>query len=295
MIISQVIGGLGNQMFQYAAGRALAERHATDFRLDTRLFENYSLHNGFELGRIFEIDSMEATSSEIKNMIGWRSTRLGRRILRSKRLTFLAGRSYCIEGGPAFNDRVFSMPSDSYLSGYWQSDRYFDKECASLIREQFKFKLPLAGKNIELAENITSCSSVSLHVRRGDYVSNVGTNKVHGTCSMGYYEKAISYIEGHVENPIFFVFSDDIDWVKKSLNFHGSHYIIGHNIGLESYNDMRLMSFCKHNIIANSSFSWWGAWLNNNVNKLIVAPKSWMIGKSIDIDSRIPSAWIKLD
>lgn len=282
-------------MFQYAAGRALAERHGTDFRLDTRLFEGYSLHNGYELERVFDIDSRIATSRELKKMIGWRATRLGRKILRYKRMSFLAGRSYFIEGAPAFNEKVFCVPQNCYLSGYWQSERYFSNEYANLIRNQFTFKTPLSGINSEIADKIASCNSVSLHIRRGDYVSNSATNDRHGTCPVTYYENAMSYIEKNVDSPTYFVFSDDINWVKQSLKFQNPYYFVSHNVGLESYNDMRLMSFCKHNIIANSSFSWWGAWLNTNTGRQVIAPNVWMKGMSIDIDSRIPSAWIKLD
>lgn len=288
-----IIGGLGNQMFQYAMGRALAERHGVKCRLDTRLFKGYCLHHGFELERVFEIDSPVATTDEIKNLIGWRSSRLGRRIIREKQLSFLKGRHFYVENGITFNEKVFSLPANCYLSGYWQSERYF-KDYEFLIRGQFKFKLPLAGKNIEFAEKIANCIAVSLHVRRGDYVSNPRTNAAHGVCSVKYYEKAMRYIEERVKDPVYFVFSDDIDWVKENIMIYREHHFIDHNSGFDSFNDMHLMSLCKHHIIANSSFSWWGGWLNPNSEKIIIAPDKWFQIPDWDSSDHVPTKWIRL-
>ncbi len=292
-IISNVIGGLGNQMFQYAAGRALAEKYGVPLLLDTNLLKGYGLHNGFELDRVFSIDAHIATDSEIYKLIAWRGTRIGCRLLRVKSLAFLRRKKYYMENGTSFNPEFVSLPEDCYLSGYWQTERYF-KVHEALIREQFRFKLPLTGKNKEFVERIKQSSgAVSLHIRRGDYVSNPQTHAAHGICPIPYYKKAMRYIELQVKNPVYFIFSDDIKWVQDNLPIQQKHYFICHNKGLESYNDMRLMSLCKHHVIANSSFSWWGAWLNSNTDKIVIAPDQWFLNPDWDSRDHVPPDWFR--
>ena len=293
MIITEIVGGLGNQMFQYAAGCALAKRTGTELKLDNRLFLGYTLHNGFELERVFEIDSPSASLMEINNLIGWRSSRIGRRFIRDRRLSFLKGKHYYVEDSTIFNEEILSLRDSYYLSGYWQSERYFEDQI-SLIRKQFRFKQPLEGMNKKYVKMISSSNAISIHVRRGDYVSNPNTNSMHGTCSISYYEKAMRYIEKRVEDPVYFIFSDDVKWVRDNLSFNVKCYYIDHNSGLESYNDMRLMSLCDHNIIANSSFSWWGAWLNPDSEKIIVAPNQWFQNPGRNTSHLVPENWIRV-
>lgn len=135
---------------------------------------------------------------------------------------------------------------------------------------------------------------MSLHVRRGDYVSDARTHATLGVCSLDYYRAAVRYIADHVEAPEFFVFSDDIAWAQANLELgHPCHYV-DHNRGAESYNDMRLMSLCRHHIIANSSFSWWGAWLNPRADKVVVAPARWFAGGNRVVDDLFPPGWVRL-
>ncbi len=294
MIITQIIGGIGNQMFQYAAGLALAEKHGVPLLLDTRLFQNYDLRpEGFLLDKIFDIDAAVAEEREILGLINWRVSRIGRRLIRNKFLSFLCGKNYYLQNGVAFNREYLSLPSSCYIAGHWLSERFFINQ-EKLIRKQFTFKAPLVGKNKELAIKIHQTSgAVSLHVRRGDYVNDPHTNAVHGTCSIDYYKNAMLIIEKQLNNPIYFVFSDDINWVREHLPFDKEHTFIDHNQGTESYNDMYLMSLCKHHIIANSSFSWWGAWLNTNQEKIVIAPKNWF-SKAVYSRDVVPKTWINL-
>jgi hypothetical protein len=295
MIITFIIGGLGNQMFQYAAGLALAEKHRVPLLLDTRLFQNYDLRpEGFLLDKVFEIDAAVAVELEIRDLIGWRASPIGRRLIRNNSLSFLRGNNYYLQNVVAFNREFLSLPSSCYIAGHWLSERFFINQ-EKLIRKQFTFNAPLVGKNKELAIKIHQTSgAVSLHVRRGDYVNDPHTNANHGTCSIDYYKNAMLIIEKQLNNPIYFVFSDDINWVRKNLPFDQEHTFIAHNQGTESYNDMHLMSLCKHHIIANSSFSWWGAWLNPNPEKIVITPKYWF--KNTDWDSRdiAPDNWEQL-
>jgi hypothetical protein len=294
VIVSQIIGGLGNQMFQYAAGLALANKHGQPLLLDIRLFDNYDLRpEGFLLDKVFKIDANIAEAICIRNMFGWRTSRIGHRILREKYFSFLRGENYKVQNGMDFTNDFFELPSSCYLSGYWQSERYF-KEYENLIREHFTFTAPMNKCNLDIVKQIQGISgAVSLHVRRGDYIWNNHTNSIHGVCSADYYQKAMSLIAKHVFDPVYFVFSDDLDWVKANLSIEYKHIFIDHNIGDDSFKDMQLMSFCQHHIIANSSFSWWGSWLNPSPDKIVIAPKKWF-SNGLDISDITPMAWLKL-
>ena len=187
---------------------------------------------------------------------------------------------------------IKNVPRDCYLVGYWQSEKYF-RSAALGIRADFTFKSSLANRNAELAEQIGQANAVSLHVRRGDYAKNPKTNATHGLCSLDYYRAAIQYVSNRVEQPCFFIFSDDIAWVKDNLKIDFSCQYVDHNHGTKSYNDMHLMSLCQHHIIANSSFSWWGAWLNPSPEKIVIAPKKWFANKN-NIKGLFPQGWVSL-
>lgn len=293
MIIVNIIGGLGNQMFQYAAGKVLAERHEAELLLDTRMFDGYGLHNGFELDRVFCVDARKAKEDEIRSLIGWRGSRLGGRLVANEHLRFLQGRHYYKERHISFNEEFLTLPNDCYVAGYWQSERYFE-DYKDLIRKQFQFKQPLSEKNQNIAERIiTSPAAVSLHVRRGDYVANARTNAVHGICTIEYYKAAMREIESEVPEVTYFIFSDDLEWVKDNVPVKNKCFFVDQNTGLESYNDMRLMSLCRHHIIANSSFSWWGAWLNPSMEKRVIAPKRWF-ANGADCSTHVPKAWRRI-
>lgn len=292
MIVSHILGGIGNQMFQYAAGRALSLAIGREHRIDLSGFANYRLHHGFELSRAFNVSVEYADTATMQMMLRWRACRLAKMFLRRERFKWLRGKKFVVE--PQFNywPEFFNLTGDCYLYGYWQSARYF-KSVESVIRKDFSFREPLSGKNADLASEIHHSAAVSLHVRRGDYVSDPKNISVMQVCSLEYYRNAINYIAEHVEHPIFFIFSDDVTWVRKSLSTEYPCVYVDHNRGYESYKDMQLMSLCKHHVIANSSFSWWGAWLNANPEKLVVAPKNWFRNDNDDRDL-IPMEWVRL-
>jgi hypothetical protein len=253
MIISKIIGGIGNQMFQYAAGRALSLERGQLLRLDVSGFVSYGLHQGFELQRVFDCQSVIAGESEVRSILGWQFSSGIRRLVARQSLTVFRGSGYIVEPHFHYWPKIKNVPQDCYLDGYWQSEKYF-KDVSSVIRADFTFKTPLANRNAEIAEHIGQLNSVSLHIRRGDYAKDPNTYVTHGLCSLDYYREAVQYIADRIRHPYLFVFSDDIAWVKDNLKMDLPCQYIDHNHGTESYNDMRL-GLCRNHIIANSSLA----------------------------------------
>lgn len=292
MIVGHILGGLGNQMFQYAAGRALSIARGAPLRLEVSDFSRYGIHQGFELARVFSCSVTLAEPEDVRTVLGWQSPRLLRRIMAHRRLQFLRSRHFMVESHFNYAAGIRDVPLPSYLMGYWQTERYF-ADVAETIRTDFTFRQPLNGRNLELAQEIGTTNAVSLHVRRGDYASNPKALATHGVCSLAYYEAAIKYITARVEAPQFFVFSDDMEWVRANLKIRHPCRYVDHNHGEESFNDMRLMSLSRHHIIANSSFSWWGAWLNPDTEKIVVAPRKWFANGN-DVNDLFPQGWVTL-
>lgn len=292
MIITRLSGGLGNQMFQYAAGRTLAHYHNTDLFLDLTGYASDTLRK-YELD-IFRINSAIASSDMLNRVPFSRKDTIYHRIrnLFKGEMEFL----YVKEQGTAFMEKISTLPDNVYLSGYWQSEKYF-AEIADVIKKDFSFVNPPSEINQRLLETIRGSNSVSLHIRRGDYVSSPKTREIHGVLEAEYYRYSLNFLEKKVKDPQVFIFSDDIAWAKKNLTIDLPLHFIEHNCMDKNHEDLRLMSSCRHHIIANSSFSWWGAWLSKNPNKMVIAPKKWFSDqemkkrKKIDI---IPETWIQL-
>jgi hypothetical protein len=292
MIISNIIGGLGNQMFQYAAGRAISIKNKTTLRMDISAFDSYKLRNWADFDQIFNCKVELADESDIRNVLGWSSPKVLQSLLSRKHLKLLRKKEFFVEPHFEYWNGINGLKDNGYLLGYWQSERYF-LDCATQIREDLTFRNPLTGKNKITGDNISAVNSVSIHVRRGDYISDAKANSVYEACSIDYYRDAINYFECRTINPIFFIFSDDINWAKSNLPINSPHFYVDHNDSSTSYIDMHLMSKCKNNIIANSSFSWWGAWLNSNIDKVIVAPSKWFRKNNNTIDL-MPNSWVRL-
>ena len=288
MIITAILGGLGNQMFQYAAAKALAVSRTQPLLLDLAAFDGYKLHNGFELDRVFKIDSAAAKTTDLLPVLGWRTSALVRKILKRRPFAPLRGAHLAIEPAPNYWPGLQTIQSPLYMMGYWQSERYFLKQ-ESAIRADFRFRQKLGGRNAELAAEMADRPSVSVHLRRGDYLSD----QIMDVCSLDYYRAAAKHLEEHLGRPDYCVFSDDADWVRRHVDFVAGATFIDHNKGLDSYQDMQLMSCCKHHVIANSSFSWWGAWLNPSTEKIVVAPRTWFRDGRDDSD-HVPPQWTRL-
>lgn len=292
MIVVQILGGLGNQMFQYAAGRALAARLEQPLKLDIAEFAGYALHNGFELSRVFAGPMDIASAEDVRAVLGWQSRPAVRRLLGRRIFASLRTRRYVMEPHFQYWPGWTKVTGDAYLAGYWQSEQYF-KPIESTLRAEFSFKPPMSAQNRQLARQIADGESVSLHVRRGDYVQDARTLATHGLCSIDYYHAAIRHVAQRLAAPKFFVFSDDIAWARAHLEIGFPCEYISHNQGAESWNDMRLMSLCRHHVIANSSFSWWGAWLNPDASKIVVAPRRWF-AKAVNTQDLLPAGWVTL-
>lgn len=295
MVITRLIGGLGNQMFQYAVGRRLAHLLGTELKLDITEFDNYKLRTfrTYSLGN-FNIREKFASPKEVATLA--RPTILERMRAKVLRRPPRPPQTYIKEKHFHFDSEIMKLPDGVYLDGYWQSEKYF-ADIAEIIRREFTVKVPQTGENQELGEQINSHESVSLHVRRGDYASDPHTNKVHGCCGLDYYLRCVEFINSKVKNAHFFVFSDEPQWVADNVKMSCSMTIVNHNNTSKDYEDLRLISQCKHHIIANSSFSWWGAWLNPRKDKRVFAPKQWF-GKeqqsSRKMDDLLPATWIVL-
>lgn len=278
MIGVRLQGGLGNQMFQYSAARALAARHNTKVILDLSWFEQE--FNDGTTSRHYELGCfvLDATIKKKDYSLSYKL---------HERFSHKYSEPH-FHFDPNFN----SLPGRTRLQGYFQSERYF-REIRPLLLEDFTWKSSPLGRNKQLLAQIAeNPSSVSMHVRRGDYVSNKAAAKMHGLASLEYYRRAIEYVGRRVKNPELYVFSDDPKWCKENLRFTHPTIYVSHNT--DGAEDLRLMKACAHNIIANSSFSWWGAWLNQNKNKLVIAPKKWFLHTESNTKDVIPKAWHKV-
>lgn len=284
MLIVQLTGGLGNQMFQYAACKAQALRLNTELYLDKTHFLTTPL------GKV-NLRQYELSQFSIDEKFKSPSFHWIKKYLKVKQVYY--GLNTYVDPYVHFTSSFFDITDNTYVEGFFQSEKYF-KNNEEEIRRDFKFKNSPQGLNLELYNKIQSHNAVSVHVRRGDYVSNPETLRTHGVCDLDYYQKAIQQIEEKVERPYFFLFSDEPEWVQQNLKLSHPYEVVSHNKGMNSFEDMRLMRVCKHNIVANSSFSWWGAWLNSNPNKIVIAPEKWFLNPEWDSKDIIPDTWIKI-
>lgn len=267
MIVVRVLGGLGNQMFQYAYAKAL-EHKGFNVKLDISKFKKYKLHGGYQLDKYnINLENADALTSTLGKLGLKKSVK---------------------ENSLLFDKNLLSLTGNEYVKGYFQTEKYF-LEIREILLKDFVINKEIAESTKKFAFNITSSKNTcSLHIRRGDYISDEKANSVHGTCSLEYYKKAIEIILQMDKNTRFFVFSDDINWTKENLKIENTVYIDHKTLPHE---DIYLMSLCKNNITANSSFSWWAAWLNTTNNKTVIAPKQWFVNKENEIAC---SNWIKI-
>jgi len=291
MKIVKIIGGLGNQMFQYAFAYALFQKYSEEVRLDIEGFLRYELRD-YGLGML-TISLKVATREEVDSL-KYRQENIFRKILRKiKRESKPLSDTYYKEVHFHFDEEALQQADKAYFEGYWQSDRYFKAYRAELLKE-FQYKNELHQQSKAYQNLIGSCNAISIHVRRGDYVSNAQTNSFHGICSLEYYKKSVEYMKENIERPHFFIFSDDLAWSKENLSFIEAKTFVELDENVPDHEDMQLMSLCKHNIIANSSFSWWGAWLNQHKDKIVIAPSKWFNDDTIDTKDLIPQSWIRI-
>jgi len=293
-MITKLIGGLGNQMFQYAVARSLSVIKQTGFKMDVSGFELVKppyTPRRYELN-YFSIIENFASNEEIQMFKGKKANLS---VFLGKIFSILQNHTYHYYSEKKFNydPDVFELKGNIYLDGYWQTKKYF-KNIKYIIKNDFTVKTEPDEKNKELINKIKNCNAVSVHVRRGDYVEVPLTSSIHGTCGLDYYKKSIDLITERINNPHFFIFSDDTKWTKENLKIGFPTTYVTHNGPDKGYEDLRLMSNCRHFIIANSSFSWWGAWLSDNLDKIVLAPERWFMKEGMDTKDLIPEGWIKV-
>jgi hypothetical protein len=269
MIIAKIIGGLGNQLFQYAFARHISIIHNTELKLDISAYSDYNIHK-YSLSN-FNILEKFCSNEEISELVP----------VKEKHFHF----------DPDFKKTI----DNSYINGYWQCEEYF-KDISDVLKLEFALKSPMEKADEVISELISNSNSISIHIRRGDYVPGSYNDQVSDCLTLEYYKNAIDILSKIVHNPIFFVFSDDMNWVKKNLKLEQQIFYVDYNSSDNNYQDLRLMSLCKHNIIANSSFSWWAAWLNDNPKKQIFAPKKWFNANARNLNPKdiVPKNWVSI-
>ena len=292
-------GGLGNQLFQFIIGYILAKKNKINLRINIESFNSYDRQ--YELDKFPEVHKLNIP--KIKNnyiffkIFFYLNSKLYKilKILEIyKHINFFFFKKIEFEKSPfIFNGDLLKKKIVKNVSviGFFQSEKYFINY-KKIVLKLFRFpkiKDKLVQKHLNLIKNK---NSVAIHIRRGDYLNNLKARHFHGILGENYYKKSINFIKKKLKNPIFFIFSDDIELVKKTLPFFNNKKYIFTN-AKSSINDLYLMSNCKHFIIANSTFSWWGAWLSKNKHKIVCAPKRWVRAR-ISTPDIIPENWIKI-
>jgi len=284
-------------MFQYAAARRLAETHGTVLKIDiSRLLNSNPIDTprNYALG-CYAISAEIASDSEVKlcEKLHRQATSPLYRLLKKSGLFRTPGEmNYVRQQGPAFDPAILQLPDNVCLDGYWQSEKYFPA-IRALLKKEFTLRVPLDGKDLQLADKMRTCNAVSLHVRRGDYLTNPHAAKHHGTCDMDYYDQAVRFIREKIPSVQLFIFSDDPHWSEANMSYDLSTTIVSKADREVEGRDLTLMSNCRHHIIANSSFSWWGAWLGDDPEKIVIAPKRWFNDPARFTGDIIPEGWLR--
>ena len=294
MIIVKISGGLGNQLFQYSFGKYLSVTLNTNIKFDIQT--KYKI-KGFSQ-RLFGLNNLNlnieiASNYDIKKFKCFFKNEFLIRLERKLVQIFPSiNKSFIVQISNEYQKNIMRIRDNCYYDGYWQSEQYF-KPIGSKIRDEFELKLKLNTLNTALLNKIINSESISIHIRRGDYISIKNNSKVFLICPVEYYIKAINFFINKLKNPKFYIFSDDHIWAKS--NFLGEQFCFIEGNSKYPEIDMFLMSKCHHNIIANSTFSWWGAWFNSNPDKIVVAPGNWYKGRFNDsINDLILPDWILL-
>jgi hypothetical protein len=290
MIVVELRGGLGNQMFQYALGRRLALERNTQLKMDLYWFKHEEQRH-YELNA-FNIQAEFATTEEVNRLRNFSKNRYLHNAFSTyqNHLNEYKRREIEEKTPGSFDPNVLNAPRHCYLIGYWQSERYFG-QIAPKIRQEFTLKEPLSEPDQTLANEIQgNANSVSVHIRRGDYSSGLTG---HWVCTLDYYQRAIQYIKSQTVSPHFYFFSDDIGWVKESFPHSGQETFIEPRIENKGFVDMFLITQCRHHINANSSFSWWGAWMGEQDNSIVIVPNQWFLNRPYPEDL-VPARWLRL-
>ena len=285
-VVVGLSGGLGNQMFQYAAGRSLAVRLGAPLALDLSWF-------GGQSDRKFALEPFHVEADQCSQCSSL-SPRCQSLISRFSRrwLTHILGVPVWREPHFHYSEDFAALSSPVFLDGYWQSEKYF-KGIRSLLLREFALREPLPPACAKLLEQISECNAICIHVRRGDYLNNPVAAKVHGTCSLDYYYAGVGDLCRELTKPHCFIFSDDPVWVRSSLVLGCPMTVVDVNGPNDAHLDLVLMAACRHFLIANSSLSWWGAWLGGYPSKKVIAPARWFSTSDNDTRDLLPESWLR--
>lgn len=289
VFIVRLMGGLGNQLFQYASIKGLSLKHGATLIIDDSWYNNKSQKYFYP---------MNICKFNIKREEKERYSSINKYIIKHKRLLKNTRNklSNFINYFPAYikeTEFISNIKPNKivYFDGYWQNYRYFN-EYEKTIRSEFTLSKEISNENVKILKVIKSSNSVGVHIRRGIYYTDPNVKNEYFHCSLNYYKSAIEKIIEKINNPKFIIFSNDIDWVKENFCIPYDGIVV--NTEGPDYEHLILMSKCKNNIIADSTFSWWGAWLNSNKNKIVIAPKNWKIDKN-NLQVKIPLEWIQIE
>lgn len=287
-ILLRPVGGLGNQMFQYAAGRALALRTGARLALDLSWFGT-DPDRQYALGPFaIEADILERALKRNDK------TDLLSRVARRLGLAYVGERTSSFrEASFRYDPRIEHVSAPVILDGYFQSEKYFAQYRQQISRD-FTVQTAPSPAASEMLERIAATNAICLHIRRGDYVSNAQANAYHGTCSLDYYRAGLAFVSEGLDQPHCFVFSDDPNWVKENFQVDLPTTLVDIHRADQAHEDLRLMAACQRYVIANSSLSWWGAWLGKRAGKEVVAPQRWFQNSVNDTTDLIPSEWHRL-
>lgn len=282
-ITVHISGGLGNQLFQYATGRALSLKNGVILYLDTSSFLDQDNTRSYMLQNYF----IEANILRKKSLVHQKIAN----ILRSRLSISIDGKVYA-EKNNSYDPKVMELGDGVYLLGHWQSEKYFH-DYRSTIKQDLSLKTKLSRSSLEVLSEINKTTSVAVHIRRGDYVSNIVAQNVLGTQSLEYYTSTTSYIDSKLKKAHYFVFSDDPIWASQNI-LKGHKYVTFIPTSAQPYEDFELMRSCDHFIIANSSFSWWAAWLGEEKDSIVIAPKRWFASSEYSSKDLVPKHWIQM-
>lgn len=300
MITVRLQGGMGNQMFQYAFGRALAERNGDDLVLDKTflldrtprrefVYRNYDL-DVFGLDPRFTLLSRAAARTNVPFLMYGLS-----RYCATAAKVALGAQRYVVDRTlGTFQEAYLNLEGNLYLDGYWQCEKYF-RDISDLIRGEFSYRQPITAEASRLSRRIRSVTSVCVNVRRGDYVSLPGAARTLGFVGEEYYREGVYRLSKDLTSPHFFVFSDDIEWCEKNLEIEPPCTFVSHQFAGPKFGQyFHLMSSCKHFLIPNSSFAWWAAWLGGHPEKKVIAPARWFRDPTIPAHDLVPADWARI-
>jgi len=293
MIIVNFEGGLGNQMFQYAAGLAVAKNIGSSIKCTLDLLGSHRTKRIYELYDVFGVEISVASSQELSLLLGpMRKNKQVRKVLAKPSAKFLRNKFFISDDHSVFVENLAShCISGAYLHGYWQSEKYF-KGAEQSIQSCFTFPTLGNDNDLRIVNEMSGCYSIGVHVRRGDYLASSQSGSIHNVLPLSYYKSAINRLHTEQPDAKLFVFSDDINWARQHIQPLSTKTVfVNHNQGKTAFRDMQLLALCDAIITANSSFSWWAAWLNSKSHKRIIAPNKWFSQDRMSSENILPPTW----